>query len=295
MEGARLKEPFHSIIKLTRYQEYIIAVIITTFLGAYFAQGTFGWRLVCALIANWLTICFAAMINDAEDAEDDAANPSKAVRNPVSSGRLSAQFVYLLAFIVALLALVLFALLGRLPFIVGSISLLLNFLYSWKLIRLKAVPFIDMICHGLMLAGLQLLLGFSVFETLASFRWIWPFICVTSISMYGELHNELRDFKYDRQVGLKHTAGLLGQKKAQMLMLLFLVFGVGAALVSVVLIRPFHLWIFLTFIGLALFLSARSVPKMQRSRQSVVQLQKYFHNPIETAAAISLSLQLIFG
>jgi 4-hydroxybenzoate polyprenyltransferase len=64
-----------ALICLARYKEYFFFVIITTFLGASAANGAFGWPLLLVLLANWLAVAFAFMINDVEDAPDDALNP----------------------------------------------------------------------------------------------------------------------------------------------------------------------------------------------------------------------------
>ncbi len=44
------------IIKLTRFDEYVWFVIVTTLLGAAAGGGTFGWQLIVALLANWLAV-----------------------------------------------------------------------------------------------------------------------------------------------------------------------------------------------------------------------------------------------
>ena len=67
-----LNQPIKGIIKLTRFDEYVWFVIVTTALGAAAGGGTFGWQWIVALLANWVAVAFAFMINDVEDADDDA-------------------------------------------------------------------------------------------------------------------------------------------------------------------------------------------------------------------------------
>ena len=84
-----MSDKLRGVIKLTRFKEYIWFVIVTTLIGAATAGGEFGWALIGALIANELSVGFAFMINDVEDADDDALNPAKINRNPVSAGILT--------------------------------------------------------------------------------------------------------------------------------------------------------------------------------------------------------------
>lgn len=289
-----MKNLFYNIIALSRYEKYLFSVIVTTLLGTSTGNGTFGWKLFIIIAANLLVVSFAFMINDVEDADDDAVNPAKVNRNPVSAGRLSSTLGYLVSFGAAILAFILFLYLGGLPLYLGLMSLILSFLYSWKMIRLKALPFVDMICHCLMLAGLQYLIGFTAFSPqLTGYQWFWPFLCVTSISIYGELHNEIRDLKYDKKVGLTHTAGVLGRRKTFLLLTMFLSVGLIGAVMTATRILHFSILTLLIFFATLLVLSVRSILSNPESTNLGFNSQEYFHQPIETAAAISLFLQMI--
>ena len=83
-----MTQRLNGIWRLTRFQEYVCFVIITTFLGAAASRGSLGWPLIGVLVANWLAVGFAFMINDVEDAPDDALDPAKAraiLSQPASS------------------------------------------------------------------------------------------------------------------------------------------------------------------------------------------------------------------
>jgi 4-hydroxybenzoate polyprenyltransferase len=73
--------PWEGLIRLSRYKDYAASVAVTTGLGAAAGGATFSWQLVLVLIANWLAVAYAFMINDVEDAPDDALNPEKINRN----------------------------------------------------------------------------------------------------------------------------------------------------------------------------------------------------------------------
>ena len=77
---------------------------------------------------------------------------------------------------------------------------------------------IDLVSHGLLLAGLQFLCAYFTFAPNGGAQWIAPFIFVVSISLYGELFNEVRDLEGDLKAGVTHTAALVGERAAHVLM-----------------------------------------------------------------------------
>jgi 4-hydroxybenzoate polyprenyltransferase len=204
---------------LTRYKEYPFFVTITSLLAAAAAHGTLGWKLIGVLSANLLAVAFAFMINDVEDAPDDALDPAKVGRNPVSAADISARTGRLASFGVALAAGLVYAFLGLWPFITGLSCLVIAYLYSWRRVRLKSMPFADLASHCLILAGLQYLAAYFSFAPAPFSRWVYPFIFVVAFSLYGELFNELRDLKGDQEAGITHTANLIGQRAASWLMI----------------------------------------------------------------------------
>ncbi len=253
-----LKKQLNGLIRLTRYKEYPFFVIVTSLLGAAAANGVMGWKLVGVVTANLLTVAFAFMINDVEDAPDDAV----------------------------------YAFLGGWPLITGLSCLVIAYFYSWRRVRLKSRPIADLLSHGLMLAGLQFLSAYLTFEPVPFSRWIYPFMFVVGISLYGELFNELRDLKGDQEAGITHTANLIGYRAAYILMFALLLTGVGSAFVTVFVIHLIPLWVVLLWIAFAAVLV---IPKMWRIRQhsSHVAMQESFHKPVEIAAACALSAQFL--
>jgi len=155
-----LKNKLKGLIKLLRYKEYFFFVIVTTLLGAKASYGYFGWELVGVLVANWLAVGFAFMVNDIEDADDDSLNPAKVNRNPISAKMIGLRDAWFASSIVCLISAILFALAGWLSFITGMVSLLFGLLYSWKKVRFKNTAILDMFTHCLMLAGFQFLTAF---------------------------------------------------------------------------------------------------------------------------------------
>lgn len=278
----------NGVWRLTRFGEYVSFVIITTLLGAAASRGSFGWILIGVVVANWLAVGFAFMINDVEDAPDDALNPAKVSRNPVSAGILSPRIGRLLSFLVASIAAVLYATLGIGPFVAGLACLLLAYLYSWRPIRLKAIPIADLIAHAAMLAGLQFMAAYWAFDGGPVWLWVFPFLMVLAISLYGQLFNELRDFDGDLKAGVTHTAHYIGPRATQRLMMVWLAIGVLAALITLFVVQLFPAWVFVLMIALTGILSWRGWSRRSRI-QSTIKLHQAFQKPIEIAAAISLT------
>ena len=277
---------------MTRYKEYVAFVIITTFLGAIAAEASLGWRLMLVLVANWLAVGFAFMINDVEDAEDDALNPKKLNRNPVSCKDLTPRAGYTASFIVAGLAVIAYSFLGWIPFMLGMISLLTGFFYSWHPMRLKNIFLVDMISHCMMLAGLQYLPAYYAFEANMSVKGLIPFLFVLSFSLYGELFNELRDLQHDLQAGLRHTAAILGYKVTFVLMVSIALIGVASGIVSLFFINLLPLWLLILMSVLVLILITPALLKIGQ-KQTQLELQRTFQEPIQNGAAIALILNFL--
>jgi 4-hydroxybenzoate polyprenyltransferase len=209
------------VIRLTRWREYVPFVIPLTVLGAILAAQAqnvaLDWRLIVVLVANSLAVGYAFMINDIEDAPDDAREAARAARNPVASGELTPRQGWAASLTVAIITLILYGLAGVWPFIVGSLTLALSHFYSWKPIRLKAWPVTDIVSHSLMLSGLLFLAGYFTYGSNPGLVWLVA-AAATLLSVYGQLYNQLRDYDMDVAAGLYNTAIVVGKRNARTLM-----------------------------------------------------------------------------
>ena len=209
-----MKTQVKAIIKLTRWQEFFAFTAVLTVLGglnAHHTQGeTLDFRLFLVLFANLAAMAYAFMINDIEDAEDDARDPERAKANPVASLELTIGVAWVAAFGFALASAVAYALAGTLPFIIGVITLVLAHLYSWKPVRLKARPIVDIVSHALMLSTLLYLAAFFAYSDDVSPLWMIVVLTFTA-SANGQLYNQVRDFDMDQAAGLKNTASIVGK------------------------------------------------------------------------------------
>lgn len=212
----------NALIKLSRWKEHIPFTIPITLLGALIAayanQSPLDWRIAVVVLANILVVTYAFMINDIEDAPDDARDPERAKRNPISNGDLSSRRAYIMSALVALAAMLCFAVGGERVLLTGLGTLLASHLYSWRLVRLKAWPLTDVTSHSLMLGGLLFLAGYFAYASEMTIGSWLMFGAITLGSIHGQLHYQVRDYELDKLAGLYNTCIALGVSRTRVLL-----------------------------------------------------------------------------
>lgn len=289
-----MKRTLRGLAKLTRFDAYAYFVVISTLLGISAAGGTFTWRLLLILLANWLAVGFAFMINDIVDAPEDAFSTKNFERNPISSGLLAPRDAKIAALCVGLVSAGLFALLGLWPFIFGFTSLILGILFSVQIVRLKTMAFLDILSHGLMLAGLQFLSGYFTFTTRLNQTWFWPFVFLVSVSIYGRLQKETRALIGDRLSRLRHTAVFLGNRGTSVLMTAMLILAVFTGAVSFFMINLVPAWVMVVMAFLVIVFVLPPFIKNRRGDSGYTPPFS-FEQPLEGAAALALVLQFLLS
>lgn len=245
MKPLSVRAQLRGLIRLTRWKEYIPFVVPLTVLGALLAARPHNilldWRLIVVTAGNILAVAYAFMINDIEDAPDDARDPARAARNPISTGEIGVRIGYAACRVVAAVTLIFYAMGGLWPLTIGAVTLLISHLYSWRPVRLKAWPVTDIVSHSLMLSGLLLLAGYFTYHDQPGIVW---FIAAgaTLFSVYGQLYNQLRDFEMDKAAGLYNTAIILGQQNTR-----YVMYGsvglAGICLMAAIVQGAFPLWL----------------------------------------------------
>jgi 4-hydroxybenzoate polyprenyltransferase len=287
-----LKRTLKGLVRLTRFREYGYFVVFTTLMGVAAARGTFNWRLIVLMMANWLVVGFAFMINDIEDAPDDALMTVKTKHNPVSSGLISPKTARYATFFIGLISVGLCAILGLWPLVFGMANLIFGYLYSIKTVRLKSMAFFDIISYSLMLAGLPFLSGYFTFASRFNRMWIWPFVFVVSICIYSELYSKIRELECERPAQHQHTATVLGDRAANVLLIVMMVLSVSMGAVTFFLINMIPPWV---MILMAFFAILFIMPSFLRNRRSngKKMIQGSWQKPLERAAALALALQFM--
>ena len=203
-----------AVIRLSRWREHVPFTLPLTIAGGLLAlepqANTVDWRLAAVLMGNILSMSFAFMINDVEDAPDDARDARKKLHNVISSGLLARREGIIISVLTFAVALFLYAISGTMPLILGGTTLILCYLYSAHPFRFKARPLTDVISHALMLSGLLIALGYFTYDKEP--REVW-FVIAGAIlfSAYGQFYNQVADYDVDKEAGLRNTVVLLGK------------------------------------------------------------------------------------
>lgn len=227
------------MLRLSRWKEHTLFTIPLTLLGALMAVENrpgiaLDGRLLVVTVANVLAMTVAFMVNDVEDAPDDARDPARAFRNPVATGEIRPREGWLVALVLSAIALALYAWTGAGAFWIGALTLALSILYSWRAVRLKARPVVDILSHVLMLSALLFLAGYFAYDRAPGAIWLVA-LGAALASAYGQLYNQVRDYDVDRAAGLRNTASLVGEAGARRLMYASMALAVLCLLVTVAL------------------------------------------------------------
>jgi len=241
-----------AILKLSRWQEYVPYTLPLTLVGGLMAYRygddvQLDWRLITIFFANFMAMAYAFIINDIEDAEDDKHEPTRAARNAIASGDLTIQQGWIIGGGVAIISAALYATGGMNTFITGLVILILSHLYSWKPIRLKALPIVDILSHVLFLSALLMIAPYLIYQD--SLRDIWALaLSMALFSGYGQFYNQFRDFESDQAAGLKNTASIIGKRGVEITSYLSIV-GAVIGLIYTIIDGAFPLWLLPVLIG----------------------------------------------
>lgn len=194
-------------------------------------------HLFVATLISLSIHCYAFIVNDVEDAEDDAMDPKKKLRNPVSSGYITPRqglMILQTTSIPAAIAAFIFA--GLDGLFVTVLALILGHLYSWKKVRLKSYPILDVLSHSFALAGFQPLL-YNTFEGgKIDLVVLFIFLGVSVISIGGAIYNQYRDYEVDVKSNLKNTTIFFGKKLTPLIILGLYSFGITICSIALLMI-----------------------------------------------------------
>lgn len=231
-----LADKGRAILRLSRWREHVPYTIPAVLVGAMLAVQNsdivIDWRIVPVILANILAMSFAFMINDVEDAPDDALNPKKRAHNAISSGILTSQQGWLACLITFAASFALYAVGGWWTLLWGGLTLLLSYLYSAYPFRLKARPLTDVVSHALMLSGLLVMTGYFTYDYTPGTAWL-VILGATLFSAYGQFYNQIDDYEVDKAAGLKNTVVLAGKTLTRVLMYASAIGALGSFLLAV--------------------------------------------------------------
>ena len=203
---------FDNLLKLSRLKGYLPNLfLIFVFIFIISPQNFFSYETVVIFFANLFLTAFTYAINDVEDAEDDYHDLKKRKRNIISSRTIKKSDGYIISFSFLFAGLTLLFFLNKLVLIIGLILSLNSFLYSWKILRFKSIPILDLISHALSLGAMQIVITYLTFRHL-DFQ-ILPFLLfIIPMSFSCQISQQLRDFKVDKKTKIYNSTQLIGEK-----------------------------------------------------------------------------------
>jgi len=173
----------------------------------------------------------------------------------------------------------LYALLGGWVYLVGVVNFWLALGYSWRKVRFKSKPVVDLVSHGLTLGGLQYMAGFGVYGGAWSLM-VLVFMVVAIVSMAGQLYNQIRDFEADRVACLNNSVRIMGLSwAARLRWVLLLVVGLVGVVVLWQRVVPWYvmglfggLLVVFKVSGFSGVASSREKEKEMRSQRALVSM-----------------------
>lgn len=208
---------FYRLSRLTHYL-WLILFLTISLIWLISPQNLFSSKTIIVLLADIFLTGFGFSFNDIEDAEDDYYILEKRKRNPISSGNLTKKQGYVFSFLLLLTGLSLLLLINYLVFFIGVILAFVEFFYSWKNVRLKSIPVVDLVSHAIGFGFIQFLITYLIFRPLDLL--VIPFLLIIiSFSLIGDICQELKDFNVDKKTKIKNTIQKMGKSKIKKLLI----------------------------------------------------------------------------
>jgi len=199
------------LLRLTRMREFLPKLIlILPLIFLISPQNIFTYKMILIFCANLFLTAFIYAINDVEDAEDDYHDIKKRKRNPIASSELTKKQGYLFSFSVLFIGLLLLLTISRLVFLIGFILTLIGFLYSWRSIRLKSIPIMDVFSHVICLGILQFSTTYLAFHSF-DVKSIPFLMIIIPYSLASCIYQQFRDLRVDKKAKIDNTLQRLGK------------------------------------------------------------------------------------
>ncbi len=191
--------------RFTRLGDYVhVLILIFPLIFLISPDNLFSYKTVIIFLANLCLTAFGYMFNDLEDAEDDYHDVEKRKRNPIASGEITRRQSYLFNLFLLSAGLLLLLSISPFVFLLGVIYAFVGFFYSWRSLKLKSRPILDLVSHVLFLGVLQFLTTYVTFRPLDLS--VVPFLMIiVPFSMMNEVIHELKDFDVDKKTKINNT------------------------------------------------------------------------------------------
>ena len=199
-----------NILILARLEAYMPVCFLSTMVGLNIAGGSHNLASLFIIgLANMFAMASTCAFNDAEDAPEDKL--ARSTRNIIALGKASKSTGYIVAVGSGIISLSLAIIAGGTVFLIIATLIVIAFLYSWRPVRLKAMPFWDLSTHAIM-GGLMFLSSawsYGIF-------WDGHVLSVSLIFSSGIalalLAHQLYDYEDDIAAKITTTVVVLGKR-----------------------------------------------------------------------------------
>ncbi len=202
----------YNVLILTRLEAYMPICFFCTMVGLQIAGGTHSLQsLLIISLANTFVMAATCAFNDAEDATEDVL--TRSTRNIIALKRISKSTGYVVAGGFGIIGISLSIIAGVTVFMTISAFIVTTFLYSWRSVRMKAMPFWDLLTHAIM-GGLMFLS--SAWSTgILLERHVMQICLIFSLGIVlALLAHQLYDYKDDLTANVRTSTVVLGKRKA---------------------------------------------------------------------------------
>jgi len=225
------------IYDLSRIRDYYHSVIFST-MGGMIVSGIYTLFIIPILTANIFYMAFSFAFNDSQDYQEDSKDGTK--RNIVSKGKITKSKSLLVATFFLAISVILIIIAKPEFLLLYMPAIIFSFLYSWKMVRLKTKPVIDLFIHGFAFGGIFVLSGYFISNSFDKIS-ISIFLAAFFASAAVEMLNEVRDFNSDKKNKFRTTAIVAGLENSRLIFFAFLFLSSIFTIISfVILLRPIN-------------------------------------------------------
>ena len=240
-----------AILSLARVHAYMPMCFFSTAVGLDVANTPQRLKFLLIIgLANTFALVATFIFNNIVDVSDDMCALSP--KNTIALGKVSKETAYLVAAVSCALSIYLSVIAGLTVFVIILSINIIGFLYSWKPVRLKSIPFWDVFSNAVIGGLMFISSGWSLGIL---FEYHLLLICLIFFLGTGAslIVHQLFDYQNDIAANVKTTVVVMGKRKSSWILGAILLL-MGCLLVNACVSGVFSITLILSFCILAICL-----------------------------------------